>query len=304
MKKILFSAIAFVAISASSGALADAAKCSPCQAKKSAADALQQSIKEAAAAVLAAGGAFSREQELDSGNDAAKGCGCGGSKTRRDELDQIISDKQLTVAACCDFCAEPGSLGCQGVNSSRCNTCQQGLIKMSIAEAAADALAAIEALAQEAELDIVPADLSRAPREELGDPCDPCATTTTVCDVNLCDINQQLNALRCCCASVAQRLTCQAKDAKRCCRKLKHEIHEVEELVESVLDQSADCCSLIDSVLGDPLTSSAIDIPACVFAPDIVSVVDSTDADILTWLKSLYVLLFQVYQCACNPCAG
>ena len=51
MKKILFSAIAFVVISASSGALADAAKCSPCQAKKSAADALQQSIKEAAAAV-------------------------------------------------------------------------------------------------------------------------------------------------------------------------------------------------------------------------------------------------------------
>src|SRR5687767_12611171 len=152
-------------------------KCSPCQAAKSIRDALAQSIKDAAAAALAAGGSFSREKELDMrvNQEICEKCGCsitnelekcGCSRTTRDELASNLEnvDSALTVAACCEFCAQPGSLGCQGVNSARCNTCQQGLVKM--------------AAALKNKLD--DANVSRAPREELVDPCDACGPETEV----------------------------------------------------------------------------------------------------------------------------
>lgn len=44
------------------------------------------------------------------------------------------------VDACCEYCEQPGSLGCQGENSNRCRVCQQGKIKQSIKEAAAAAM--------------------------------------------------------------------------------------------------------------------------------------------------------------------
>jgi hypothetical protein len=187
---------------------------------------------------------------------------------------------------------------------------------MSLVEVANAALAAAQAL-MESELDEVPFDAIRAPREELADPCDPCGPVT-VCDT-ACGIDAQLKALRCCCAALTNRVTCQANEARKCCKKLKHKIEDVEELVETVIDQSADCCSLTESLLvsvidqnavccsvtdtrlGD-LGGSALDIPFCQFGSitDVVNAID--DADIITWLKSIYVLLYNVHLCTC--CIG
>lgn len=294
MKSIIRSFVLISTIAVSSTMIPqEPGKCSPCQAAKSIRDALAQSIKDAAAAVLAAGGAFSREKELDIAVEAEK-CGC--SRTTRDELaanisneaekcgcsrttrDQLASrlnaDAALTVPACCEFCAQPGSLGCQGINSARCNTCQQGLVKMSLAEAAAQILGSIQDAAKE--LDDV-TDVSRAPREELVDPCNICGPQE---EVDPCALQKQLNAIRCCCSSVAQTITCQGKKAEKCCRHLKHKIDDVQD------------------VLGDP-AQWPMNIPLC--QPDISTVVSGIEADVITWLKSIYVLLYTVHQCNCCP---
>lgn len=299
---------AFIISSAALAQQQEPGKCSACQLAKSIREAIAQSIKDAQMAALAAGGSFSRERELDMDSEQAK-CGCKtrsdelatdvdreaakcGCKTRNDALaTDLDADPATTVAACCEFCAQPGSLGCQGVNSAQCNTCQQGLIKLARA-----------------------IDVSRAPREELIDPCDPCGGSETDC-IDSCVLNEQLRALRCCCASVAQTLGCQGKAARKCCKKLKEKIEDVEELIEdaideaadccsltetlliSIIDQSAECCSIIDTNLGDP-TTSALDIPFCQIG-SIVDVVNGIDADVLTWLKSLYVLLYNVHLCTC-----
>jgi len=329
MIKPVFSLIVVSVLSVASASLfAEQGKCSPCQAAKSIRDEIKQSIKDAAAAVLAAGGAYTREQELDMSSDICAKCGCskprpprydesgqsietekcGCSRTNRDELIQDLeSTKLLTVAACCEFCAEPGSLGCQGKNAFRCNTCQQGLIRMSIIEATEAVLGAtveeVDAVLTtvqtllENELDAI-SNVLRAPREELADPCDPCGPTP-VCEVSACVINNQLRALRCCCESLTQRVSCQGAQARKCCKKLKHKIEDVTELVETVIDQSAACCSVTETVLGDPLTASILDIPLCqsVSATDVL--INSTDADVMTWLKSIYELIYRVHSCVC-----
>ena len=279
--QLFFSLIVITAISSSHVLAADPAKCSPCQARKSVQEAIAQSIKDAAAEALAAGGAYSREQELDIDRDK---CGC---KTRRDELAQVIevvdqveaqTEELLTVAACCDFCAEPGSLGCQGENAFRCNTCQQGLIKISRADAAVEALAAAQAILEN-QLDQIP-EVSRAPREELADPCDPCGPVA-VCDINPCSIDAQLKAIRCCCASLTQRVACHANNARKCCKKLTRRIDDVQD------------------VLGDPATATLVDIPLCQSITATDALITATDADVMTWLKSLYSLLYRVHSCIC-----
>lgn len=284
MKKILFSAIVSSAVIISSAALAEPGKCSPCQAAKSIREALAQSIKDAQKASLEEGGAFSREQELD----ADRGCGC--QRTTRDEIAADVDADR----------------GCA------CKTMRDQT--MSLVEIANAALVAAQIL-MESQLDAIPFDVSRAPREELTDPCNPCEPVVcdTACESN---IDAQLKALRCCCAALTSRLACQGAAAKKCCKKIKHKIEDVEELVETVIDQSADCCSLTESLLvsvidqnavccsvtdtrlGD-LGGSALDIPFCQFGSitDVVNAID--DADIITWLKSIYVLLYNVHLCTC-----
>src|SRR5689334_7459968 len=84
MIKPVFSLMVVSALSVASAALfAEPAKCSPCQERRSIQEALAQSIKDAAAAALAAGGAYTREQELDTDSVCSK-CGC--SRTTRDEF--------------------------------------------------------------------------------------------------------------------------------------------------------------------------------------------------------------------------
>jgi hypothetical protein len=320
MMKPVFSLIIASAVVLPSAIVAEPAKCSPCQAAKSARDAIKKSIEEAAAAALAAGGAYSRDQELDMDSDSAKSCkpcqktcrdvvaeevdesdaaksckpcqktcrdvvseeidendaakGCKPcqktcrdvvaeevdendpakckpcqSRTNRDAIMDVLDTTQ-TVAACCEFCAQPGSLGCQGENSARCNTCQQGLIKMSLAEVAAAVALAQAVIDKESELDAIPmGETTRAPREELADPCNNCPSAP--CDTNAisCQIAEQLRMVRCCCASVAHRLEAHAKQSKKCCRSLKHEIDEVEDMLTSVTDQTAASASLTEVLL-------------------------------------------------------
>jgi hypothetical protein len=226
-KRTIFSAIVLVAMTVSSAVFAESAKCSPCQAAKSARDAHQQSIKDAAAGKLSREAAFAAS-----------------------ELDAIPSA----------------------------------------------------------------ADVSRAPREELVDPCGTCGTIVDA--INMCRLNEQLCALRKCCCMLNERLEHQGRDARKCCKRVKHELNEIEELVESVIDQSTDCCSVtesllvsvidqsaeccsvIETVLGDP-AGSALDLPLCVLQSSITDVVNSIDADVITWLKSLYILMYNQYTCTC-----
>lgn len=320
---------------------ANAAKpgCKPC----AAAAAARLSAAAAAAAALVANKP-SREMELD-------------------KIDPAVH----RVEACCEYCAQPGSLGCQGVNSARCNTCQAGLIKISIAEAAAAALAAANEIKKRKSLDAIPqVNVSRAPREELADPCNTCADTVTdpVC-TSVCDLNCKLQALFDCCVNTNIQVRCQGHELEKCCKRLRHHIDDVEELVESqidqsveccsvieagissltdqtssiidlsisivdqsveccsvtesgiisiidqtaiccsvietgitsIIDQSADCCSIIETRIGD-LGATSFSLQDC--SLDVVSFVDSVaDADVITWLKSLYVLMYQVFQCTC-----
>ncbi|HLC07639.1 MAG TPA: hypothetical protein VJJ26_05675 [Candidatus Babeliales bacterium] len=291
-KKTIFSMVVVAAMTVSAVAVAEAGKCSPCQAAKSIRDAHAQSIKDAQTADLAVGKPFSREAELDADakckpcsrttrdemaadidQDPAKCKPC--SRTTRDEMAASIQQdpSKDIVEACCEFCAQPGSLGCQGENRSRCNTCQRGLMRMAMAAAAI--------VTKEAALDELPAGVSRAPREELVDPCGPCGIVTEC--ISKCKLNQQLCALQQCCNAVNQRLECQGKDARKCCKKIKHKIEDVKDLI------------------GDP-DAIVIDIPSCSEGLTITDFIDNTEVDMMTWLKSLYVLLYQVYLCSCNPC--
>ena len=236
-------------------------------------------------------------------DDIAK-CGCG--KTKGDAMMVAVDQDELqTVAACCDYCAQPGSFGCQGKNSWRCNTCQQGLVKMAATLASAQ---------RRLELDEIPA--TRAAREALDDPCVSCvADPGSSVQADLQRLMQCCMIANCQLQKQGWELKQQGRDAKKCCKKLNRGITEIEELLvsiidssascsmteillTSILDQTAACCSVTDGALGDPTTSSALDIPICEDL-DIVSFVDNTSADLLTWVKSLVVLVFNTAECTC-----
>lgn len=302
----IFSIVIVGALAFSHALVADASKCSPCQLKKSIQEALAQSIKDAQMAALAAGGAFVKASELDIDADATRGCGC----TKRDETIAEINPSEEIVVACCDFCAQPGSLGCQGLNSANCVTCIKGLAQMSLAEVAATALAlAQNVIDQAAQLDALPVDQLptgvlaqapiRAPRQALADPCNNCGSVSVA--AGSCDsVSEQLKALRCCCASVAHQLARQGKDAKKCCKRLHHKLDDVEDLVETLIDQSAACCSVTETILGDPTTASILDIPSCLSNSIVDGIINGTDADVMTWLKSIYELVYiinNVFAC-------
>jgi hypothetical protein len=152
----------------------------------------------------------------------------------------------------------------------------------------------------------------RAPREELADPCDPCGSLPVSNSMNTCQINAQLLALRNCCACVGQLVQAQGNDAKRCCKRLRHKIDNVEDLVEavinqisasdsvtdnllvSIIDQAAVCCSATDTVLGD-LGSAGVVIDPC--AGGFAIAVNATNADVIAWLKGLYILIGSLIPC-------
>ncbi len=100
-----------------------------------------------------------------------------------------------------------------------------------------------------------------------------------------------------CCKKLNHKIKEQGEDARKCCKHIRHELNEIEDLIISQTDQPADCCSVIESRIGDPCDSSVVDIP---YSASIVEEVDASCLDILTWLKSIYVLVAQIFTCTCQ----
>ncbi len=166
------------------------------------------------------------------------------------------------------------AIGMSSAIRAQCSSCQAVMVGLA---------AVVEKMSKNLELDtdFVGEDSSRAARQELTDPCD---NSTIPADIsNACE-NDTLAALAECCAHVNLQVMQQRREAKKCCKKTKHELNEIE------------------TILGDPVRGSAIDIPSCNEVSSIVDVINSTDIDVISWLKSLYILLFRVYQCTCHPC--
>ena len=112
-------------------------------------------------------------------------------------------------------------------------------------------------------------------------PCDPCDAEDS--------LRCKLQALYDCCVATNKELGKQGHEARKCCKRLRHEINEVEDQVE-------DCCSVIESLIGDP----AAQIPSlqdCFI--DVLSYVNTNNDDVLTRMKRLYVLMYQVFSCNC-----
>ena len=227
------------------------AVCSPCQAAAAAREAARQA---AAAARLSAQDAAAQSVLL-----------VNKPVVREVELvDQEDPLAMTVVEACCSYCAETGQY-CGGENSARCTTCQEGLIKQSIADALAAALALTTVIVtKKKELGY---DVLRAPRECIPTACDDCGS---VIDDTVCGLTSLLQGLinseAACCAIINAKLDAQGKAAGKCCRKIKHDLDDIEELVESQIDQSAECCSVIELMLTSVLDQQA----AC------CSLVDST----------------------------
>lgn len=259
-KKIIFSALVFGVMSINAAA---PEKCKPCQA--------------AAAAKLAAAAAKLAAQQ------AAAQAGQKQSKPKHKPKKAVALDM---IEACCAYCEQPGSLGCQGENSFRCNTCQAGLLKMSIAEAAA--LAALNAL-NEAELDEIPAldqlpaiDVLRAPREALEDPCFVCPKCPEDKD---CSLDCKLQAIFNCCVNTNQQVRCSAAAANKCCKKTRHKLDNIEDDVDDIMD-----------AIGD-VDVTIVSLQDC--GIDVLDFVNTNNDDVITWLKRLYVLMYQVFSCSC-----
>jgi hypothetical protein len=189
------------------------------------------------------------------------------------------------------------ALSISSVISAGCGACAAAAaIRQSIKDAQAAALGG-GSKSLEDELDEVDVDeeeaIERAPREELVDPCNPFPCTS--CD-GKCSLNCKLQALYNCCVATNKEVRHQGHEAKKCCKKLRHELNEIEDLTISVIDQSAECCSVTDSVLGDP----TVQIPSlqdCFI--DVLSYVNTNNDDVMTWIKRLYVLMYQVFSCTC-----
>jgi len=175
---------------------------------------------------------------------------------------------------------------------AKCGPCAAAAaIRQSIKDAHAALLAAGKPVSREMEmeLDLISEDASRAPREELADPCNICPDSGN--EIDVANLNCKLQTLYDCCVNTNQQVRCQTYLAEKSYKKIRHDIDDVE-----------DCCASVKRRIGD-LDSAGIDIPnPCLLGFNIVDFVNNTDIDAIAWLKSLYILLFQVYECSCQPC--
>ncbi|HEX4069214.1 MAG TPA: hypothetical protein VHX42_03895 [Candidatus Babeliales bacterium] len=184
------------------------------------------------------------------------------------------------------------AIGMSSVLSAGCSACAAAAaIRQSIKDAQAAALAGGKK-ALETELDEVPAE--RAMREELADPCNPAFPSCDFC--GNCNLNDKLQVLFNCCVNTNQQVRHQGHEAKKCCKRLHHEIDEVGALVTGSGSVTDTTISVIDSNIGDPATT-VTSLQDC--GIDVLGFVNSNDVDVLTWLKTIYVLLYQVFSCTC-----
>ncbi len=171
------------------------------------------------------------------------------------------------------------ALSISSVISAGCGACAAAAaIRQSIKDAQAAALGG-GSKSLEDELDEVDADeeeaVERAPREELVDPCNPFPCTS--CD-GKCSINCKLQTLFNCCVATNKAVRHQGHEAKKCCKRLHHGLDDIEDLI------------------GDP----EVQIPSvqdCFI--DVLSYVNTNNDDVMTWIKRLYVLMYQVFSCTC-----
>jgi hypothetical protein len=253
---------------------------------------------------------------------------------------------------------------------ARCQTCAEKMaIKQSIKEALAASIAAGKPSANKPskhkEIDTIE-DVQSEPccaSCATGGECDskkcPCndprvrAERQSITDNNLLSVTDetaQLDEIQCllekltkksalCCRvihHIEEKVKEQGHDARRCCRHIRHELDDIEELIVSQIDQTTDCCSvtetlllsqidqqaiccsiteslilsqidqqaiccsIIETTLGDPC-SSVVDILDLLTLPvTVVDVIDTTCLDTITLLKSIYALLTQIWFCTCN----
>lgn len=172
-----------------------------------------------------------------------------------------------------------------------------------------------------AELDAVVAE--RAPRESQVDPCNPCGSNVE--DFNG-DLNCKLQALFNCCVHANQQLRCQGREAKKCCKKLHHEIDEVEDLVVvnssiiegliiSDISLSAACCSVLDSNLSviEGLIVSQIDQAAlcCSLTETLLlsqidasaaccSIMETQILDVNASVAAVLAVVLSIFDCTCT----
>ena len=132
-------------------------------------------------------------------------------------------------------------------------------------------------------------DVVRSPREAIEGACEVCDVPVNVIPVP-CQVSQleqqvesQLQALMACCINTNQFVKYQGGEEKKMLKKLHHEIDEVEDFLESHIGKLSE--------------STAFDVPN---TTDIIGFVNSMDVDVVTWLKSLYVLAYRIWQCTCN----
>lgn len=210
------------------------------------------------------------------------------------------------------------------VFADRCQSCAEKMaIKQSIKDALAAAIAANTVVARDQAVDneIEKCGCSK-PKPKPGRAVhnDVVNSADIISESTCCLLSQQLQDIACaneaCCKVVHRindKLKEQGRDAKKCCHKIKEKLEDVQDLLlsqaddladccsvteallVSVIDQDADCCSVIEARIGDFDAQAFSQPPAN--RNEVKSFVDNTDADIMTWLKSLYEIALDLYQC-------
>lgn len=205
--------------------------------------------------------------------------------------------------------------------ANRCQSCAEKMaIKQSIKDVLAAAIAANTVVSRDQAVD---AETDKCgcskPKPKPGRVKESVAVKSSGCAAeSTCSLlTQQVQDIACAnaaCCKVVHRINDRVKeqgyDAKRCCHKIKEKIEDVEDLVisqsdamadccsvneallVSIIDQDADCCSVIEARIGQ------LDEPSF---PDVIYDVNSTQADIITWLKSIYELASNANFC--SPCS-
>jgi len=113
------------------------------------------------------------------------------------------------------------------------------------------------------------------------------------------------------CANAVNR---EAAQAKKCCKKLHEELNEVEELLETEIVATQNCCSVVDTI-GSLVDVQSGQIAVCCATTnttlgtlnetcDVIPLtsVDAAEFSVLKWLKSIYCLIDNINNCLeCPP---
>ena len=181
----------------------------------------------------------------------------------------------------------------------KCSPCAAAAAaRQSIRDAAAAALSIASTVARRMELDLNDNSegMVRAPREALSS-CDTC-TPSPVVPTNSCScVSQQLQGLiNCqaiCCAIINEKLDRQENEAEKCCKRITHELNEIETLVVSLIDAPvASCCSVVDNIQTLVTAQTAASAACC-------SVMDLQISNLNASVADVFVLLQSVWDCTC-----